>query len=211
MRKTELSISWCIWQGRSPRKAVQVYSEGWYEDISANAKPTIASFVIIKTRLFLVHIFLLKKWSGKGWVPVPRGLVLVSIERAVPPSREYSYKCNYQGFRIWMVWQQKRGYFEGLELGLSNPTGFGEIPAFQGGFTQGDTEPVGLCNQWFPDGMSISSQVLGLECWQFKMDYSGAHPGSYRGKYWLITTTGMQWLYLSNGCTVQRAGQATLL
>lgn len=91
-----------------------------------------------------------------------------------------------------MVWQQKRGYFEGLELGLSNPTGFGEIPAFQGGFTQGDTKPAGLCNQWFPDGMSISSQVLGLECWQFKMDYSGAHPGSYRGEYWLITTTGMQ-------------------
>lgn len=40
--------------------------------------------------------------------------------------------------------------------------------------------------------MSISSQVLGLECWQFKMDYSGAHPGSYRGEYWLIAGGGRQ-------------------
>lgn len=31
--------------------------------------------------------------------------------------------------------------------------------------------------------MSVSPQVLGLECWQFKVDYSGAHPGSYRGEY----------------------------
>lgn len=156
-----------------------------------------------------MHVFLLTKWRrGKGWVPAPGGPVLVSIERAVPPSREYSFKCILQGFQLW---QQKRGYLEGLELGLSNPISFGETPAFQGGFTQADTESVGLCNQWFPDGMSISSQVLGLECWQFKMDYSGAHPGSYRGEYWLITTTGRQWLYSGDVCIVERVGRAILL
>lgn len=37
--------------------------------------------------------------------------------------------------------------------------------------------------QCFPDRILISPQVLGLECWQFEVDYSGAHPGSYRGEY----------------------------
>lgn len=77
-----------------------------------------------------------------------------------------------------------------LDQGLSNPAGFGGIPSFEGGFTQGDSESVAPRNQWFPNGISISSQVLGLECWQFKMDYSGAHPGSYRGEYWLTATVG---------------------
>lgn len=41
----------------------------------------------------------------------------------------------------------------------------------------------GLLFQGSPYRLSISPQVLGLECWQFKVDYSGAHPGSYRGEY----------------------------
>lgn len=51
-------------------------------------------------------------------------------------------------------------------------------------------DSIAVSNQWFPDGMSIFFQVLGLECWQFKMDYSGAHPGSYRGEYWVIARSG---------------------
>lgn len=31
-------------------------------------------------------------------------------------------------------------------------------------------------------------QVLGLECWQFEMDISSAHPGGCRGQYMLTAS-----------------------
>lgn len=31
-------------------------------------------------------------------------------------------------------------------------------------------------------------QVLGLECWQFEMDISSAHPGGCRGEYMLTAS-----------------------
>lgn len=101
-----------------------------------------------------------------------------------------------QGWRKHRNWMQNHSIVPITKLGPSTAPGFGGTHPSRVDLSNTTLELVDLCNQWFLDGMSISSQVLGLECWQFKMDYSGAHPGSYRGEYWLIAGGGRKCLWL---------------